>query len=285
MASLEPGYFADGSAIRDIASEPFVILGGGPALLLQLAHPKVALGVAEHSGFRSSPFPRLFSTLDYLSMVAFGSREEAQRVAWSAMRAHDAVRGPTYSAHDPELLLWVQATLFQMSKELYERMFGELEPERAEEYYQQSVLLAELLGAPRESLPADAKAFDVYWTETVSTLRVSDAAREQAQAVLFPAVWRRLLYPAVLVFRLVTTGLLPEPIRTQYALPWSPRRERLFRLIMWGVRLVMNLTIRPVRKLPIRIAVPLFRRFRWSRYRRPVRPSHHTPRLEEKQAG
>jgi len=270
---VEPGYFADGSAIRDIASEPFTILGGGPALLLQLAHPKVALGVAEHSGFRSSPFPRLFATLDYLAMVAFGTKEEAQRVAWSAMRAHDAVKGPTYSAHDPELLLWVQATLFQMSKELYERMYGELPPERAEEYYQQSVLLAELLGAPREALPADAKAFDVYWTETVAALRVSAVAREQAQDVLFPRTLRWLLYPAMLVFRLVTAGLLPERIRAQYRLPWGPHRERLFRLIMWGVRLVMNLTIRPVRKLPVRIAVPFLRRFRWNRYSRPARPA------------
>ncbi|GAA3203055.1 oxygenase MpaB family protein [Actinocorallia longicatena] len=282
---MRPGLFDDSTAIRDIGSEPFAILGGGPALLLQFAHPKVALGVAEHSGFRSSPFPRLFSTLDYLSMVVFGSKEEAHRVAWSAMRAHDVVQGPTYSAHDPDLLLWVQATLFQLSRELYERVFGELAPERAEEYYQQSVTLAELLGAPREALPADSRAFAAYWAGMVETLEVGDVAREQARAVMFPPTLRWLLYPAMLVFRLVTTGLLPEPIRRQYGFPWSPRRELVFRYLLWNVRLVMNLTPRPLRKLPAKLGVPLARRLRWNRYQRPVRPARQVPAGEGEKAG
>ncbi|GAB3681625.1 oxygenase MpaB family protein [Actinocorallia lasiicapitis] len=265
---MKPGFFDDASAIRDIGSEPFAILGGGPALLLQLAHPSVAQGVAEHSGFRSSPFPRLFSTLDYLAMVVWGTKEEAHRVAWAAMRRHDAVRGPGYSAHDPALLLWVQATLFQLSKELYERMFGPLAPERAEEYYQQSVVLAELLGAPREALPADARAFAAYWSEMVATLQVSDTAREQARDVLYPPTLRWLLYPAMVVFRLVTAGLLPAPIREQYGLPWNRRRDLVFRWLLWNVRLVMNLTPRPLRKLPARLGVPVARRLRWPRYQR-----------------
>ncbi|MEO3787736.1 oxygenase MpaB family protein [Actinocorallia sp. B10E7] len=268
---MEPGYFDDDSAIRDIGSEPYTILGGGTALLLQLAHPKVAQGVAEHSGFQASPFPRLFATLDFLSMVVFGTKDEAQRVAWSAMRAHDPVHGENYSAHDADLLLWVQATLFQVSKELYEDMYGPLSPERAEEYYQQNAKLAELIGAPRESLPADAREFDAYWNRMVNTLEISGHGREQAQAVMHPKGLRVPLFPVLVVFRLVTTGLLPEAIREQYGLPWSPFRQRVFNVLMALVKIGMNLTPRGLRKLPSRMAVPFARRFRWNKYQRPAR--------------
>lgn len=269
------GYFGRGAAIREVGAEPFALLGGGPALLLQLAHPKVARGVAEHSGFQASPFPRLFSTLDYLTMVVFGTREEAQRVAWSAMRAHDVVNGgaqsdgDAYSAHDPELLLWVQATLFQVSRELYERILGPLDEVKSEEYYQQSVLLAELLGAPREALPEDAAAFDAYWTEMVNTLEVSPEGREQALAVMHPSVMRWALFPAMAMFRLVTTGLLPEPIRVQYGFPWTPRREAAFRCVLGAVTVSMRLTPGFVRRMPSHAAVPFARRLRWRRYHRP----------------
>ena len=41
-----------------------LLLGGGRALLLEIAHPLVAAGVAEHSSYRSDPFGRLQRTLE-----------------------------------------------------------------------------------------------------------------------------------------------------------------------------------------------------------------------------
>ncbi|MDX6741269.1 oxygenase MpaB family protein [Actinocorallia sp. A-T 12471] len=273
---MDDGFFPEHSAIRQVSREPLGLLGGGPALLLQLAHPKVARGVAEHSDFQAGPFDRLLSTLDYLAMVVFGTKDEAHRVAWSAMRAHDVVNGPGYTAHDPELLLWVQATLFQVSRDLYGRMLGPLPPARDEEYYQQSVAYAELLGAPREALPPDAAGFDAYWAEMLRTLRVDDTGREQARAVLHPDNLPGILFPALAVFRLVTTGLLPEPIREQYGLPWTPTRRLAFATLMAVLKVAMNFTPTPVRHLPARVTVPVMRRFRWRKYQRP-RPARRTP--------
>ncbi|ROO88344.1 uncharacterized protein (DUF2236 family) [Actinocorallia herbida] len=273
---MDDGFFTRHSAIRQISSEPLGLLGGGPALLLQLAHPKVARGVAEHSDFQAGPFKRLMSTLDYLAMVVFGTKEEAHRVAWSAMRAHDAVNGPGYTAHDPELLLWVQATLFQVARDLHGRMYGPPTPERDEEYYQQAVIFAELLGAPRDALPADVAGFDAYWDGMLATLRVDDNGREQARAVLSGAALPGVLFPALAVFRLVTTGLLPAPIREQYGLPWTPARRLSFTALMAALKLAVNLTPTPVRHFPARVTVPLMRRYRWPRYQRPL-PPHRAP--------
>ncbi|TMB76979.1 MAG: DUF2236 domain-containing protein, partial [Chloroflexi bacterium] len=44
--------------------ETFLLLGGTAALLLQVAHPLVAAGVAEHSDFHHQPFGRLLRTLN-----------------------------------------------------------------------------------------------------------------------------------------------------------------------------------------------------------------------------
>ncbi|HET8569025.1 MAG TPA: oxygenase MpaB family protein, partial [Candidatus Limnocylindria bacterium] len=46
------------SVARRIDRELFVLLVGTPALLLQVAHPLVAAGVAQHSDFRRDPVGR-----------------------------------------------------------------------------------------------------------------------------------------------------------------------------------------------------------------------------------
>jgi uncharacterized protein (DUF2236 family) len=55
-----------------------VLLGCGPAaLLLQIAHPMVARGVAEHSNFESDPFRRLHGTINTTMALVFGDGEAA----------------------------------------------------------------------------------------------------------------------------------------------------------------------------------------------------------------
>ncbi|QFG23092.1 oxygenase MpaB family protein [Actinomadura sp. WMMB 499] len=262
------GLFDDASAIRKVTAEPHTLLGGTAALLLQLAHPSVAAGVSEHSEFKQNPLLRLFSTLDYLGMVIFGTKEEAHRIAWHAMRAHDRVKGPGYSAHDADLLTWVFATLSEGSRDLQERLHGPLDPDLAEQYYRQTVSLATLLGAPREAIPEDRAAFRAYWHEQITTLHVSDVARQEAQAILYPRpLVLRLGAP---LNRLITAGLLPEQIRRQYDLPWTPFRGRLFRALIATMSLGLRMTPAPIRRSSTRGLVALARRTRWKKYSAPA---------------
>jgi uncharacterized protein (DUF2236 family) len=52
---LRPGVFEENSITRRVNRENILLLGGGRALLMQLAHPKVAAGVDDHSDFRLHP--------------------------------------------------------------------------------------------------------------------------------------------------------------------------------------------------------------------------------------
>src|SRR5882724_8581737 len=113
---------------REIA----VLLAAGPrALLLQVAHPKVAAAVAEHSRYRSDPLGRLRDTLDAIYSFAFADTSRATQVVRSVNRLHEHVigrapDGQAYAALDPHLLLWVYATLIDSSVLAYETFVGPL---------------------------------------------------------------------------------------------------------------------------------------------------------------
>ena len=70
-----------------------MLFGGGCALLLEVAHPLVAAGVAEHSNFRRDPFGRLQRTLAAISAIgARAARRRARRGARGRARARARAR-------------------------------------------------------------------------------------------------------------------------------------------------------------------------------------------------
>ncbi|WP_225992570.1 oxygenase MpaB family protein [Actinomadura montaniterrae] len=250
---------ADRDVLRTLAAEPLVGLGAGRALLMQLAHPAVARGVAEHSDFAERPLARLFGTLDFLLVTTFGTPDEVGRIAAKVRGIHGAVRGEGYSGNDPDLQLWVNATLIDSALYIYENVMrpGDGEPDLAGEYYRQARIVAEVLGCPLDAQPPDLASFRAYMAEAVASLEVTDTAREVAAAVLYPRKLRALA-PALAVFRLVTTALLPEPLRDQYGLPWTHNRRRAADLVLRTATDLHHLTPaflrRPPRPLLVRLA-------------------------------
>src|SRR2546429_971329 len=120
MGSMRPGLYADDSITRRVNREDVLLLGGGRALLMQLAHPKVAAGVDEHSDFRAHPMRRLRRTIRMTMAIVFGDRETALTAARAVNQTHGRVRGHDYRALDPDLLLWVHATLVDSALVTYD---------------------------------------------------------------------------------------------------------------------------------------------------------------------
>jgi uncharacterized protein (DUF2236 family) len=245
------GYFAPESVIRRLGNTPLVpFLGGGPAVLLQVAHPLVAAGVFDHSDVRRDLWRRLVHTLRALYLIAYGTKEEAERAAELVQAVHVHVHGATrtqlgrfppgtpYSASDPELLLWVHATLVQASLAAYERFVHPLSRQDQERYYQEMALVARLFGTPASVIPRSLADFREYFAAQISgeTIAVTAPAKEVAAVILearLPAPLR-VFVPA---HRLSTAGLLPPPLRGQYGLRWSTLHELALQLAARSMRI------------------------------------------------
>jgi len=251
---VRPGLFEDDSVTRRVNRENILLLGGGRALLMQLAHPKVAAGVDEHSDFRSHPIRRLRRTIRMTMAIVFGDRETALGAARAVNQVHANVRGHDYRALDPDLLLWVHATLADTALVTYETFVQRLADREREEFYQEFKLLGELLGIPRDRFPDKYSAFEAYLDKMMSKggpVRVESRALELAAQILKPPL-RLLPGPAMLPLNVVTTGLMPPWLREQYRLPWGLWEQRVYRLAVATLPKIIAITPPLIRVWPRR---------------------------------
>ena len=235
----------------DYLAEGSLVLGGGAALLLQLAHPTVGHAVARHSGFARDPMRRLRHTLGYVYAIGLGAPEVAAAAAASVDRAHAGIPG----ARDPEPQLWVAATLYGVGMRVHDALYRPLAEAVADEVYAISSRFGTSLQVPPELWPATRVDFAAYWERMLPTLVVGDQARSVAAAILSPARgtvpwWVRAALP---LGRLMTAALLPGTIRDAYRLPRRPRRERA---ALAFVRMLARATPRRIRQLPSRLLLP-----------------------------
>lgn len=235
--------YPESSITRRVNRENVLLLGGGRALLMQLAHPKVAQGVDEHSDFRSEPMRRLRRTIRMIMAIVFGDHETSMTAARSVNRVHANVRGDGYRAMDPDLLLWVHATLVDSALFTYETFVKRLSVPEREAFYQESKLIGELLGTPREVFPPRLSDFEGYVSAQIADgpVRVSPLALDLGRLVLRPRVLR-MPGPVFLPWEFITAGLLPPRLREQYRLPWGSRHERVFRLFTVAVPRLVAVT-------------------------------------------
>jgi len=232
-------------------------------VLLQVAHPLVAAGVFDHSDVGRDLWRRLVQTLRALYLIAFGTKEEAERAAEVVQAVHARVHGCTrtqlgrfppgtpYSASDPELMLWVHATLVQASLVAYERFVDPLSRADQERYYQEMALVARLFGTPASVIPRSLADFREYFAAQINgeTIAVTAPAKEVAAVILearLPAPLR-VLVPA---HRLSTAALLPPRLRDHYGLRWSTVHELALQLAARSMRI----TATPVLAVASRLA-------------------------------
>jgi len=242
--------------IGDVADEAILLAGGARAILLQLANPVVARGVAEHSDFANRPLDRLRGTLTYLYVIVYGTPDESAIVARRVGAAHASVRGEGYDARDEGPQLWVAATLYETAMRVHELVLGPLNDADSESLLADYAIVGTALGVPASAWPPDLAAFTEYWERATANLRVRDSARRVAQELLHPRRgpwWLRLSMPTI---RVVTAGLLTDDLRTAYGLSlnsaWYARLVRL-------VRVVYPRLPRAIRQWPMRHYLRKFR--------------------------
>jgi uncharacterized protein (DUF2236 family) len=243
------------SLIWRVNSEAVLLLGGGRALILQVAHPQVAAGVRQFSDYREDPWGRIRRTIDVTMKITFGDPATSRAAAETLRRRHGQVKGldgdgRPYRALDPELLMWVQATLIDTSLVLYERYVGRLTEREKASYYQECRALGPAYGLTCGHQPADLADFRAYFEGMLSSrVRTTDTLRDVADAVLNPPL-PLIARPAVELLRLVTAGTLPDSLRAELGLTWDRPREALLSASGATVRGLMPLLPSLLRRLP-----------------------------------
>jgi uncharacterized protein (DUF2236 family) len=260
------GLYGPSSEAWRLHREAALLLGAGPfAVLLQIAHPLVAEGVSAHSTFREDPWARLEGTLRSYLRIVYGSRRVARAEIRRLNGLHRAVVGPVsdpgatarfgaaYTARDPELSLWVHATLVWATLVTVERWLGDVSRERRAAFYKETLVVGRAFGVPETRLPADLDAFEAYIAGMLGPdgpVHPTDLSRDLAAAILHPPLApvvergavARVLGPAsallASVLRLAprsaltpllmpAAGLLPASLRVELGLPWGPRERAL----------------------------------------------------------
>jgi uncharacterized protein (DUF2236 family) len=247
----DPGLFGPHSILWRVNRESAVTLAGTCAILMQLAHPKVAAGVRDHSRYQVDAAGRLRRTLDLTLAIVFGPREAAMQAVRAINATHRTVRGPGYSATDPELLLWVHATLVYAAIRGYRALVGPLTNAEADRYYQDTKEIGVLLGIPRAIYPDRMKAFEAYLQGMIDSREVSvgQDARQMADLVLRPS-FRGVPRMAFAPLTLITAGLLPPELREAYGLKWGKAQRAAFAACQAGLPRLLKIAPEPVRWLP-----------------------------------
>ncbi|TQJ59548.1 uncharacterized protein (DUF2236 family) [Arthrobacter sp. SLBN-83] len=220
--------------VADYRAEGIMLAGAGRAILLQLANPAIGRGVAAHSTFTQRPVNRLKGTLTYVYAITYGNDEQVREVRRRVNRAHVPVRRSAdgtsagYNAFDPELQLWVAATLYDTALTIIEKIHGPLDDKTADAMYQDYARIGTALQLPPGMWPEDRAAFRRYWDGQLSALRAEEEGVRVGRGLLFPrhtALWYRAIMPPA---RFLTAGLLPAQLRTDYGLAWSDRHQRRY---------------------------------------------------------
>ncbi len=235
-----------------IHGEVVLLLGWGSAILLQFAHPLVARGVADHSGFRGgvlAPWRRLHRTLHAMMTLTFGGEAGAVDTARAINAIHDRVHGTLtaaegpfaagtrYTAHDPALLRWVHATCLFAFMRAYELYVAPLTAEERDRYCVESSEAAPRLGIPAGTLPRTEAELDAYLAGMLASgeIVVTATARRLARQMLAPPGLRHL-WPVSWVLQVTVAGLLPPAIREAYGFGWTARDRRALGGLAWLVR-------------------------------------------------
>jgi uncharacterized protein (DUF2236 family) len=238
------GYFNDDSMVRRVHREHVVALAGPRALLMQAAHPVAFAGFLRSTDALDDPYRRLRRTARVLHTVIFGERTRAAHATARVRAVHHRARGALeqsagsfpagtpWAADDPDLLLWVLASLVDSNLVVYERYVRTLPRDERERYWADYRVIGSLFGLRDADMPATFEELATYVDDMLGgeELHVSPEARELAiEIVLRPPVplTRR---PLLELANFVTVGLLPGPLRRQYGLRWDPIRGLILRV-------------------------------------------------------
>lgn len=221
----------------------------GSAFVLQVMHPVVAGGVADHSAFRADPWGRFIRSWDGLVRLLSAPDRDVQarhlRAAHAGIHGVDA-SGRRYHAHDDEACWWVLATGVDATLR-----FARLMGRDASEAFDHRILdayrkLGLAYGIDAALIPPTPAEFQTWWRRMLAerlengpmVQTVLDLAQRPPAPPNAPApLWRPVAPALGHLLRATVIAALPEAARERLGLRLTAPARAEFRALVAVARL------------------------------------------------
>jgi uncharacterized protein (DUF2236 family) len=241
---MDAGLFGPDSVAWRLHADPSMLVGAMRALLVQALEPRAMAGVVQHSDYKADPWGRLNRTVRFVLHTTYGDTATAEAACDAVRRIHDRVHGVdpvtgrAYSAHAPDLLLWIHAVEVHSALFSYRSYAGRLDDADADRYVDEMVRVAELLGLPPAMAPRSVGELRDY-LRGVDGLQLTPGARESMRLILNPPM-PLALRPLWVLPASAAIASLPRFARRMYGLPWFAPATPSVRAAIFGLTRVLN---------------------------------------------
>lgn len=218
--SNDQGYFGPDTITWKIHSDVMAVVGGVRALFLQAIEPEAFSGVQAHSRYRQEPFGRLLRTAEYIGVISFGTKEEADRAASKVRAMHKAL-----GLDAPELLLWVHNGFTDSLLDIAMRSGMNFTKDEQDRYVKEQLIAAKLIGLDPKICPSNVNELNQYYEDKKHELVADKAVKESARFIFLPPMNKffRYLTPSQLMWAIVVSlsfAALPRWVRKMYGESW-----------------------------------------------------------------
>jgi uncharacterized protein (DUF2236 family) len=248
---IEPRPLRPDSLLWRYAGDKRLAFSGLSAGILQLMHPAIGAGVAEHSNFFDDPWDRIIRSIPQILGVIYHA--DGAATGRRVRNLHRTIKGVdeqgrAYSALAPETFWWAHATFQHAVMQMIDRFdHHRLTRDEREVLYLDGVEWYRRYGVSTRPVPADHAAFRAKWKRynhdvlemTPAAERAVDLAlHSRRQELPFLPWWTRPMQPLVVtpVLRLAAIGGLPGGLRRRLGIPWRPDEEAEYRMLQVAVR-------------------------------------------------
>lgn len=249
--SPELGLYSPESVLWKIHSDPSMLVGGIRALLQQALHPVAMDGVAKNSNFREDAWGRLQRTGDYVSTLSFAPSKDAHALAARVRSVHTKL-----GLDDPRLLLWVHMALVDSFLDIAKRSGMQLSSQDQDQYVQEMVGFAELVGISTDKVPTNMNELVKYFENIAPELFASDDAKRAALFLAVPPMPTAIRFatpaaPAWASLSALATAALPQWARKLYAIPVLPGHDTITNAALVATRSTLKLLPENIFQPPI----------------------------------
>lgn len=236
-APTDDGLFGPDSITWKVGASPSASIGTATAVLAQMLHPRVVRLLGQASSFEKNPEIRAKRTAQYGNTITYGDTAAAEQAGamlrriHSAMKAIDVETGEEYDANEPDLLMWVHATIPWAMLRAFDRWGPKLTDAEKDQYVREQRVAARLVGLDPETAPGNVAELEAYIEGMIPRLAYTTEAG-RIRAIMVPRKFPRSA--ADLVTKMVTYGavdLLPDEMRHLYGYWWGPLQRGLIAMV------------------------------------------------------